>query len=46
MKISKMAFETKWEGYLRAMEHFNLINLYCWRHVPLKRVEIIIKDKP
>ena len=46
MKIEKHTFERFWEGYLQAMENFQVIDLYAWRHIPIKRIEISIKDRP
>lgn len=43
MKISKLAFDTNWEGYLRAMEKFGIIELYAWQDIPLNRVEFVIR---
>lgn len=45
MKISKYAFETKWEGYLRAIDNFDVVDLFAWQYVPIKRVEILIRDE-
>jgi len=45
MKINRYAFETKWKDYLLALEQFNIIELFVFRHIPVKRMEIVIKDK-